>query len=122
MPMFDYRCPTCGTSEERLVAHSEVEVECVRCERGMERQFPTSFAIGSSSDVPRGTLSGGDWGAYDRTDLHASATYATEASYDILRESGMGADRAKAAAKEAGPGMIKAGEALIANQEAAGQR
>lgn len=43
MPLYDYICPECNTTENEFVFKWDEEVLCEECESVKERQFPTSM-------------------------------------------------------------------------------
>jgi putative FmdB family regulatory protein len=53
MPIFEYRCRTCGHAFEELVARADTKVPCPKCDAATEKLF-SSFAasVGSSKSAP----------------------------------------------------------------------
>ncbi len=46
MPIFDYKCKTCGNEFEKMVKTSDQEVECNKCNCGCEKQLSTTRESG----------------------------------------------------------------------------
>lgn len=57
MPIYEYRCPKCGNSVEKLVRSFDAEVNCPVCGERMERLL-SSFSIKLESGLPGTTCCG----------------------------------------------------------------
>lgn len=56
MPLYEYRCPECGTrfEEIRALRQADEEVECPVCGSGAPRRQLSSFATASGGRSPGG--------------------------------------------------------------------
>jgi len=53
MPIFEYRCRTCGHEFEELVGRADTEVACPVCEAATEKLFSSfAAAVGGSNSAP----------------------------------------------------------------------
>jgi putative FmdB family regulatory protein len=43
MPIYDFKCTTCGKKQEEFVHQWEEEVLCPKCKTAMERLFPSQL-------------------------------------------------------------------------------
>ena len=58
MPMYEYRCPNCGATYEKLrrAAEADRDVECPECgAREVERMVSTFATSGTSCGAPAGS-------------------------------------------------------------------
>lgn len=57
MPIYEYKCRTCGATFEKLVSTATTAITCEQCgSRQVEKQFSTfSASVASSSPAPCST-------------------------------------------------------------------
>jgi len=114
MPLRDYHCPACRAELVDVIEDADAPARACGCGAPMRRRVGR-VAVRVASSVPRGTSERADWGRYSAADMSDRAT-ATEAAYEVARQSGLSADRAASSAAVAGEAMQSAGETLIENQ------
>lgn len=60
MPLYDYKCATCGFTEEVLLTDAPNFLPCRVCEALAERQFPTGTSFGITGFTSRNGYSKSD--------------------------------------------------------------
>ena len=69
MPMFEYKCPSCGSNFEKLLPHAKADdVECVACSAKAERQLSRFGVAAAQSQAP--TMSPCAQGRSDMSGCH----------------------------------------------------